>query len=66
MGDPIPLAIGDYCELTRTITATDVHTFADVTGDQNPVHRTPSPPEAKAALQPFGGRPIAHGMLTAR
>lgn len=54
------LAVGDTSELTRTIRAEDIVTFADVTGDVNPVHLD----EAFARETRFGGC-IAHGMLTA-
>jgi acyl dehydratase len=43
----------------RTITQAEVDTFADVTGDHNPIHLDP----AFAAGTPFGGT-IAHGYLT--
>jgi 3-hydroxybutyryl-CoA dehydratase len=52
--------IGQSAELTRTISESDVMTFATLTGDFNPVHVD----EAAAAASPFGGR-IVHGMLTA-
>lgn len=54
------LAVGQSAELTRTLTESDVMTFATLTGDFNPVHVD----EALAAASPFGGR-IVHGMLTA-
>ncbi len=43
----------------RTITESDIHAFASLTGDWHPVHT-----DVEFAKQtPFGGR-IAHGMLT--
>src|ERR1041385_9447766 len=54
------LTIGDSAEITKTINQTDIESFADVTGDHNPVHVD----EAFAARTRFGRR-IAHGMLTA-
>ena len=54
------LHVGQSAELTRIVQAGDLQTFADVTGDCNPVHLD----EAYAAGTPFGGR-IAHGMLSA-
>jgi 3-hydroxybutyryl-CoA dehydratase len=54
------LTIGHSAELTRTVTAADIETFAEVTGDTNPLHLD----DAYAATTPFGQR-IAHGMLTA-
>jgi 3-hydroxybutyryl-CoA dehydratase len=54
------LSVGQSAELARTVTGADLEAFADVTGDDNPVHLD----EAFAAATPFGGR-IAHGMLSA-
>ena len=54
------LTIGKTAEFSKTITDADVMTFAEVTGDFNPVHVD----EAAAARTRFGGR-IAHGMLSA-
>jgi 3-hydroxybutyryl-CoA dehydratase len=51
---------GQRAEMTRTITADDVETFAQVTGDHNPLHLD----EVYASRTRFGGR-IAHGLLTA-
>jgi acyl dehydratase len=52
--------VGDSAEITKTIHDADIHAFADVTGDHNPVHVD----EAFAKTTRFGRR-IAHGMLTA-
>jgi len=52
--------VGDNAEITKTIEQADIHAFADVTGDHNPVHVD----EAFAQTTRFG-RTIAHGMLTA-
>jgi len=41
------------------ITQEDIDVYADLTGDDNPIHVD----EAAAAASPYGGR-IAHGMLT--
>lgn len=54
------LTVGKSAEFSKTITDADVMTFAEVTGDFNPVHVD----EAAAAKTRFGGR-IAHGMLSA-
>ncbi len=54
------LTIGKNAEFSKKITDADVMTFAEVTGDINPVHVD----EAAAAKTRFGGR-IAHGMLSA-
>ena len=51
---------GDTAETTRKIEQTDIDTFAEITGDHNPVHVD----EAYAQQTRFGRR-IAHGMLTA-
>ena len=52
--------VGDSAEITKRIDQADIHAFADVTGDHNPVHID----EAFAQTTRFG-RTIAHGMLTA-
>ncbi len=54
------IQIGDHASLTRRITDADVRTFAEISGDDNPVHLD----EAYAATTVFGRR-IAHGALTA-
>lgn len=54
------LKIGDTASITRTISDADIHAFADVTGDRNPVHL-----DDEFARQTRFGRRIAHGMLTA-
>ena len=50
--------VGTRATLTRTVTQEMVVGFADVTGDDNPVHLDAN----YAASTPFG-YPIAHGML---
>lgn len=54
------LHLGQSAEVTRTVTDRDLHAFAEVTGDDNPLHLD----ETYAAATNFGGR-IAHGMLSA-
>jgi 3-hydroxybutyryl-CoA dehydratase len=54
------LTEGQSAELTRVVGAGDIETFAEVSGDTNPVHLD----EAYARTTTFGGR-IAHGMLSA-
>lgn len=52
------LTVGDTHTDTRTITMDDVRTFAEVTGDDNPIHID----EAAAAESRFG-RPVVHGVF---
>lgn len=54
------LAVGQEASLSHTVTETDVSSFADISGDRNPVHLD----EAYAASTMFKGR-IAHGILSA-
>ena len=54
------LSVGQSAELTRVVGEGDLTAFADLTGDDNPVHLD----EAFARTTSFGGR-IAHGMLSA-
>jgi 3-hydroxybutyryl-CoA dehydratase len=54
------LSVGQSSELTKTVDARGIESFAEVTGDNNPVHLD----EAYAATTPFKTR-IAHGMLSA-
>jgi|WetSurSiteA1Bulk_404760.scaffolds.fasta_scaffold265402_1 3-hydroxybutyryl-CoA dehydratase len=54
------MKIGDHAEMTKVISEEDVHLFARITGDCNPVHTSPE----YAAKTRFGER-IAHGLLTA-
>lgn len=51
---------GASASITKKISAKDVETFADLTGDQNPVHLD----ETYAQQTRFGKR-IAHGILGA-
>ena len=54
------LSVGMSESYRHTITDADVHTFADVTGDHNPLHLD----DEFASKTRFKGR-IVHGMLTA-
>ena len=54
------LAIGQRASLMRTVMNNDVHLFAEVSGDTNPLHIC----DSFAARTKFGQR-IAHGMFTA-
>lgn len=60
MNSPSPkeLRVGDFAQITRTITDAGVRAFADATGDANPIHLD----DAYAAATRFGRR-IAHGIL---
>ncbi len=60
MPDSLPVKVGDRAEYERTVTAEDVKTFGDITGDTNPLHR-----DAAYAAKTRFGEPIAHGMLSA-
>ena len=52
--------IGDYCERTAWITQENAVLYAQITGDQNPIHF-----ETPEAYQSRYKRPIAHGMILA-
>ncbi|MDH4384868.1 MAG: MaoC family dehydratase, partial [Caulobacter sp.] len=54
------LSLGQTAELVRTVDEAAIVAFAQVTGDENPVHLD----EAYAATTAFKTR-IAHGMLSA-
>lgn len=52
------LQVGDSFSTRRLLTAENVLTFADLTGDDNPIHVDP----AYASTTRFG-KPIVHGVL---
>jgi 3-hydroxybutyryl-CoA dehydratase len=54
------LAVGQTAEMSRVVGAADIEAFAEVSGDNNPVHLD----EDYAKTTTFGER-IAHGMLSA-
>lgn len=54
------ISVGQRASLTRTISDTDIATFAEITGDSNPLHVD----DAFAAHSRFGRR-VAHGLLSA-
>ncbi len=54
------LTVGQIETLSKTVSASDVVGFAEISGDRNPIHLS----EHFAAQTPFGTR-IAHGLYTA-
>jgi len=54
------IAVGDEAEIIHTITANDLDSFAELTGDNNPLHMD----DSYAATTSFKKR-VVHGMLTA-
>ena len=54
------IAIGDSASFSRTITPEDVHTFATLSGDENPLHLDTTYAETTIFKET-----IVHGMLTA-
>lgn len=54
------LEVGIEASYQRAVTAADISTFAEVTGDKNPVHL-----DSAYAAKTMFKEPIAHGMLTA-
>ena len=53
-----PYHVGQSAEISKTFTEKEVSTFAQLTGDTNPIHL-----DAHYAEQTRFGRRIAHGML---
>lgn len=53
------LQVGDTASRSKVITDADIHAFADLTGDHNPIHVD----DQFASKSRFGKR-IAHGMLS--
>ena len=54
------ISLGQTAEIAHVVTDGDIRAFAEVSGDNNPVHLD----DAYAAATPFKTR-IAHGMLSA-
>lgn len=52
------LSVGDTFSSSRTLTMDDVRAFADVTGDDNPIHI-----DEDAAAESRFGRPVVHGVF---
>ncbi len=52
------LAVGETAEFTKTITAAEIATFSEISGDRDPIHTD----EEYAKTTAFG-RVIAHGAL---
>jgi 3-hydroxybutyryl-CoA dehydratase len=60
-GSDMPVAVtGDSAEVNLSITDSAINAYAELTGDDNPVHLD----DDYAAETIFGGR-VAHGMFTA-
>lgn len=57
---PAPVYVGQKASFARTITETDLLTFAGLSGDFNPLHV-----DAEYAANTRFGQRIAHGLLTA-
>ncbi len=53
------LQVGDAFTVTRFMSDEDVRLFAQVSGDDNPIHLDPE----YAATHAPGGKPIVHGVL---
>jgi 3-hydroxybutyryl-CoA dehydratase len=54
------LSVGDFAEMAKTVTETDIYLYAGITGDFNPAHVN-----EEYAKNTFFKTRIAHGMLTA-
>ncbi|MBU0511602.1 MAG: MaoC family dehydratase, partial [Chloroflexi bacterium] len=53
------IKIGDSASTTKTFTDSDVRTFAEISGDKNPIHL-----DEEYAVQTRFGRRLVHGILT--
>jgi len=54
------ISVGQSAEFAKVVSEADIQSFAEISGDHNPVHLD----EAFARATPFQGR-IAHGLLSA-
>lgn len=59
MSGPLPLRVGQVATRTLEVTPAVVQSYAEITGDRNPLHFDPD----FAAATPFG-RLVAHGGIT--
>lgn len=57
----VRLIVGDYTTADKTFTAADVQTYADITGDDNPVHDVNND---DAAQEAGFNASICHGMFS--
>ena len=53
------IKIGDSASTTKTFTDSDVRTFAEISGDKNPIHL-----DEEYATQTRFGQRLVHGILT--
>ena len=53
------IEVGDSHSMKRVITADDVQTFADITGDDNPIHVDSEYAEQHSRF----GKPVVHGVF---
>lgn len=60
MRDEKKIGVGESASVSKTLTETDVYSFAGICGDFNPVHI-----DKQKAEKTIFGRRICHGMLTA-
>eukprot|EP00483_Globobulimina_turgida_P000838 UN00839 len=57
----VKLMVGDYTTADKTFTSADVQTYADITGDDNPVHNVNN---GEAAQDAGFNASICHGMFS--
>jgi len=54
------IKVGDTANISKTFSRNDIHTFADISLDHNPLHF-----DASFTEKTIFGKPIVHGMLVA-
>jgi len=54
------IKVGDIAEFEHVLTQEDIHKFADLTGDYNPLHL-----DEEYAKKTYFRKPVVHGMLSA-